>query len=331
MPTLPSISTVALQTSESAPVLPEPAPVQNDPDPDGWVPTEAIDGQVVSTVRRYYPSGKVRRIYTHKKGMEGPLGQHGRDLSLHENGAWSQEAQWVDGHLQGPYKEWFEGGQLRVESAFVGGLRHGTFREYGGRGALRIQGEYRKGRLHGAFKQWFGTGDPQEESHWENGVQTGTRRVWDRQITPIVSEAFANGVRHGETIVYHRYPGEEKIHQIGNYRRGAKQGVWMEFTPDGAKVQEKEFVEGKVSGYFREWKEGVLTLDTHYVNNVENGLRLEFYANGEPFSKGTMKDAGREGVWLYWKEDGSLQSKWSGIYKDSKKVSELPEEETPRE
>ncbi|MDF1837189.1 MAG: toxin-antitoxin system YwqK family antitoxin [Planctomycetota bacterium] len=325
-PNLP-LAGLTVQASEPAPDSQDPVPVVKSPDPDGWESIESIEGQPVETVRRYYDSGRIRRIHTQLVGVDGPMGHHGRDLFLHENGAWSQESFWVNGKLQGSYKEWFEGGQLKVDSAFEGGKRHGTFKEYGGRGALRVQGEYTAGKLHGTFQQWFGTGDPQELSHWENGIQTGIRKVWDRENTPIVSESFVEGKRHGESTVYHRYPGELRIHQIGNYRRGSKEGVWMEFLPEGDKVQEKFFVNGKVTGYYKEWRDGVLTLETNYVDSVENGERLEYFADGKRFSKGIMKDAGREGVWYYWKEDGSIQTKWSGVYRDGNKVAELSEKQ----
>jgi antitoxin component YwqK of YwqJK toxin-antitoxin module len=306
----------------------EPIPVEKGPDPEGWIPLEEIGGKQVDTVRRYYPWGSVRRIRTQFKGALGPLGFHGRDLSLHENGAWSQEAFWENGKLQGSYREWFEGGSAKIDSYYQAGLRHGTQQEFGERGRLRMQGEYREGRLHGVFQQWFEKGEAQETSHWKDGILSGNRRIWDRELTPIVNENFQDGVRHGEAIVYHRIPGQENVHQAGLYQQGFKVGAWVEFNAEGEKVQEKFFEHGKVTGTFKEWRKGVLTLDTHYIGSVENGIRSEFYASGKRFSRGSMKDGAREGAWFYWEEDGSVQSTWSGIYLDSKKVSALPSDDS---
>ncbi|MBL4771705.1 MAG: hypothetical protein JKY61_11330 [Planctomycetes bacterium] len=146
-----------------------------------------------------------------------------------------------------------------------------------------------------------------------------------------MKEIFVEGVRHGECLVYHRIPDVEIVHQVGLYQRGFKSGVWIEYNPEGEKVQAKEFVHGNVSGFYKEWRGGVLTLETRYVDNVENGERTEFYASGKPFSRGFMEDGGREGSWFYWEEDGSVQSTWSGIYKGGKKVSELPSGASPVE
>lgn len=314
------------ETAQDVPVA-EPASVEKAADPDAWISVEQVSGKPVETVRSYYPSGHVRRIYSQLKGELGPLGHHGRDLHLHENGVLIQEAFWVGGALNGPYREWHESGQLKVESEFNAGKRDGTYKEYGNRGVLRIQGEYRAGGLHGEFSQWFGTGNPQEVSHWEQGVKTGACQVWDRGLTPVSLETFLDGSRHGEALMYHRIAGVEKIHQRGMYNRGLKVGVWVEFNPEGERVQEKQFVRGKVTGYYKEWRGGVLTLVTNYMDSVENGARTEFFASGKPFSKGEMKDGGREGPWIYWEEDGSVQGAWSGFYAGGKKTRDLNAEE----
>ncbi|MCP5023272.1 MAG: hypothetical protein GY930_16070 [bacterium] len=315
-----------LETAQDGPVA-KPAPVEKAADPDDWIPVEQVSGKLVETVRSYYPSGHVRRIYSQLLGTFGPLGHHGRDLHLHANGVVIQEAFWVEGVLQGPYREWHESGQLKVESEFKSGKRDGIYMEYGTRGKLRVRGEYTAGSLHGEFSQWFGTGGSQEVSHWEQGIKNGTCQVWDRGMTPVSLETYLNGSRHGDATMYHRIAGITKVHQRGKYHHGLKQGVWVEFNPEGERVQEKEFVRGKVTGYYKEWRGGVLTLDTNYLDSVENGARLEFYASGRPYSRGEMKDGGRKGPWIYWGEDGSVQDTWSGFYAGGKKARGLNAEE----
>ncbi len=315
-----------LEKAQDVPVA-EPAPVEKAADPDAWIPVEQVSGKLVETVRSYYPDGHVRRIYSQLAGTFGPLGHHGRGLLLHGNGVVVQEAFWVEGALHGPYREWHESGQLKVESEFKSGKRDGIYKEYGVRGKLLVRGEYTAGSLHGEFSQWFGTGEPQEVSHWEQGVKTGICQVWDRGATPVSLETYLNGARHGEATRYHRIAGVTKIHQRGTFDHGLKQGVWVEFNPEGERVQEKEFLRDKVTGYYKEWRSGILTLDTNYVDSVENGARLEFYASGRPYSRGEMKDGGRKGPWIYWGEDGSVLDTWSGFYAGGKKTRDLNAEE----
>ncbi len=332
-PTLGAPPVVAIEQSgsEAASAQDEPAdkpvPVKKSADPEDWESVDQVSGQAVETLRRYYPSGHVRRIHSQLKGKIGPLGHHGRDLHLHENGVMTQEAFWVDGKLNGPYRERHESGQLKVETAFQDGKRHGNFQEYGAGGRLRVEAGYQAGQLHGEFRQWYGSGNLQEVSHWVAGKKTGSSQVWGRELAPISLENFVDGVRHGQATVFHRIAGEEKVHQTGKYVRGAKEGVWVEFNPEGVKVQEKEFLRGKVTGYYKEWRDGVLTLETRYVNSVENGKRVEFFANGKPFSRGQMKDGGREGAWVYWEKNGGIQETWSGFYQDGKKIRELTPDE----
>ncbi|MEZ5974243.1 MAG: hypothetical protein R3E96_05220 [Planctomycetota bacterium] len=50
-----------------------------------------------------------------------------------------------------------------------------------------------------------------------------------------------------------------------------------------------------------------------------------FYLDGKPFAKGQMLAGLRQGAWQYWNEDGSINTNWSGVYKDGEKVAEWPQ------
>ncbi|MCA9003498.1 MAG: hypothetical protein KDB61_16350, partial [Planctomycetes bacterium] len=130
-------------------------------DPADWVPVTEVRGVAVETNRLFYPSGRLRRIYTSRPGVLGPRGHEGRDLELYETGVIQREAHWVAGRMEGPYREWFEGGQIRVLTQFVAGQRSGLYQEYGELGVLRVQANYLDGALHGEFRRWFETEEPQ--------------------------------------------------------------------------------------------------------------------------------------------------------------------------
>jgi len=305
------------------PLAEEPAPPE---DPSEWQPVDQVEGLAVTTIRRLYPSGKLRRIQTQLDGVEGPDGHHGLDLHLFENGVIRERAVWRQGKLEGPYQEWYEGGQISVSGEFVDGLRSGLYQEYGERGVLRMQGEYRAGRLNGEFRQWFGGGDPQEISHWIDGVQTGEHRLWDRGNTPIFFEHYAEGKREGESILYIRLPDQELPQVVGNYHAGERQGLFKEYDAEGQIVSLREYNAGALDGAYQEFVGGVQVLDTHFAAGVEVGERKEFYPSGKPFAAGQMVAGLREGLWKYWEEDGTVQATWSGWYESGQKVREWDEQ-----
>ena len=302
---------------------PRQEPVEKGPDPQDWQEVDTVEGQPVTTQRSYFPSGKLRRILTQRPGVIGPQGHHGRDVHLYENGVIRQEAQWRMGQLDGPYREWFEGGQLKIQTQYQANQRQGVFEEYGEAGVLRIRGHYQQGVLHGALQLWFAGGDNQELSHWDQGVQVGLHRVWLKNNTPVRAVHYQAGQLHGSAIEYHPIPDEERVRQQGTYAQGDKQGEWKEFDAEGQLLLLSTYQAGVLSGPYRQWKGGVAVLETQYEQGLEQGQRKEFYLSGKPFADGLMKDGLREGPWKYWNEDGTLQDKWSGVYRSGKKVSDL--------
>ena len=59
-------------------------------------------------------------------------------------------------------------------------------------------------------------------------------------------------------------------------------------------------------------------------NNVRTGEWTFWHENGQRASEGQYVDHQKEGPWTYWWAHGGLDPRSSGIYKDDKKVADLP-------
>jgi antitoxin component YwqK of YwqJK toxin-antitoxin module len=51
--------------------------------------------------------------------------------------------------ITGPYKEYYEAGELKFEGTLVAGVRSGPGKEYYRNGTIRYEGEYKQGGIHG--------------------------------------------------------------------------------------------------------------------------------------------------------------------------------------
>ena len=74
---------------------------------------------------------------------------------------------------------------------------------------------------------------------------------------------------------------------------------------------------------------GQKMVELHFKDGKEEGLSTEWYANGQKQLEGTSKDGKREGLETHWHENG--QKKSEATFKDGKKVSETKWDEEGNE
>jgi len=55
-------------------------------------------------------------------------------------------------------------------------------------------------------------------------------------------------------------------------------------------------------------------------NGKKDGPWVRYYKNGQLSFKGTYKEGKRDGPWVSYNKDGTVNPKFTGTYKDSKKV-----------
>jgi hypothetical protein len=57
-------------------------------------------------------------------------------------------------------------------------------------------------------------------------------------------------------------------------------------------------------------------------NGKEDGAWVEYHKNGQLFYKGNSKNGKVEGAWVGYNEDGTIDKKFTGTFKDGKKISD---------
>jgi antitoxin component YwqK of YwqJK toxin-antitoxin module len=90
--------------------------------------------------------------------------------------------------------------------------------------------------------------------------------------------------------------------------KGRRQGVWMDFYPNGQKRYEGQFKNDKCTGEFRYYDEqGNLKATNTFDKSGEKALNKTYAPNGRVIATGYYVNQKKEGEWRYFdKESGQL-------------------------
>lgn len=133
-----------------------------------------------------------------------------------------------------------------------------------------------------------------------------------------------NGEKDGlETLWHHN--GQKQSE--GEYENGKQEGIWTTWYLNGQKGEEGLYKGGEQEGIWTEWyKNGQKWYEGHYRGGGQEGIWTTWYLNGRKLTEGKYENGKEEGLWTSWHEDGSTNAEESGLYKDGKKISDLPKE-----
>ncbi len=187
----------------------------------------------------------------------------------------------------------------------------GRFEEYNIKGQLKRRGEYYKAGhysekpynygLHGKYETYDEQGVLQEVSNYNNGLMEGPQF------------SYRNG----------------KLHSQSERKHNALTGTEIYYDEAGRKTYEKNFTtvgdtnvpESVEDGYYRTWKDGVLTYESFYIKGKQNGITRKFYDNGQLSDEIPTRDGLMVGTHRSYFKNGNVQSirEYCSVYKPYEK------------
>lgn len=295
-------------------------------DPPTFPAAVSVGGQAVRILREHHPdTGGLLRIYTALAAREGDGGRpilHGPEWSFFETGAQSALSWWKEDVLHGPVKQWRPVGTLKFERLYVDGERDGLSRGYSKAGRLISEELFEEGQRNGPLREWFASGERKEEAEYVLGKRQGARKLFTRTGMPMRSEQYVDGELHGRWSDFHGDSGKAKSY--GSFEMGKRVGLWEEATEAGTIVASREYSAGELHGRTRIWApDGTLIEETVHAGGRKTGPARTWYSTGAPQSEGHFQEGARQGRWIYWRKDGSLNEAWSGRYEDDVRIEPL--------
>jgi antitoxin component YwqK of YwqJK toxin-antitoxin module len=147
-----------------------------------------------------------------------------------------------DGTQHGPSLTWYADGQRLALASFQRGALDGSYREWHPGGQLKEEGEYRDDRRDGVYRTFYANGKQASEEEYRAGLLHGRQLVWYESGAPMAVSEFRHGKRHGLAATW--YEGGQKQTE-GRFVDGSYHGRWVGWWEDGSVKKVAEFDHGR--------------------------------------------------------------------------------------
>lgn len=164
--------------------------------------------QLHGVIRHYDQLGKLWKEETWENGKKnGPariLGAQGQTLS---------QVRFADDRMQGVYRAYYDGGELRAECFYDRGVLHGPFKKYYRSGVLESEATYAHGAKNGPETLYYPGGGPQLSAYYnagdldcpviefyESGAVRSVQSYRDNRLDGVSKEYFESGRLKSEML-----------------------------------------------------------------------------------------------------------------------------------
>lgn len=186
-----------------------------------------------------------------------------------------------EGQKVGPWRDFYENGNLRYDGQFNEGQPFDVLRLY-----------FPNGKLKTVLKFTQETGNTAEAKlYYPDGVLMAEGNYLDQK-------------KSGE---WKSYSEKETLVSHGSYIDGKKFGDWKVFYPQGQLMQEVYMEADLEKGIMKEYfKSGELQKTAIFTDGFRNGPAIFFKVNGDTLVKGNYIKDVRDGDWIYFNEEGKI-------------------------
>lgn len=234
----------------------------------------------------YYPNGKPKTVASYKgetpQGIRREYDSAGKVIAAYTFNKGKMIAEGIvddEGVKDGPWKEYFEDGQLRSEGTYNLGKRVGKWRFYHQNSAIEQEGNYNnQGNAEGLWKWYFDNGNVEREESYRNGLTDGPYIEYDENGNVIVQGEFVEGMEEG----FWKYQYGD-IREEGTYRGGKRNGEWKTYYDNG----ELSFVGS-------------------YIDDNPNGRHIWYWPDGKKKDQGEFIMGMRTGDWVQYDQEGNV-------------------------
>lgn len=190
-------------------------------------------------------------------------------------------------------KFYFADGKLSSEGFMRDGKPDGYWKTYWENGVVKAEGNRKNFELDSIWSFYDESGKISLQITYLKGKKEGIRRTYRED--EVIEENFSNDIKQGLTINY--YP-DGTIKRSVNFENGLENGFAREYATDGTIVTLIEYRRGFVVD--RE------NINRHDKSGMKQGRWKFFYDNGKVKTEGTYRNDKRNGYFKEYDEKGNL-------------------------
>ncbi len=234
----------------------------------------------------YYPNGKPKTVASYKgdvpQGVRREYDSSGRVVASYTFNKGKLVSEGIiddEGVKDGPWKEYYEEGELRAEGSYNQGKRVGKWKFYHQNGSVEQDGNYNnQGNPEGAWKWYFENGNVERDEAYRNGLTDGPYTEYDENGKVVVQGEYVDGLEEGFWKFQYGDTREE-----GTFKGGKRNGEWKTYYDNG----ELSFVGS-------------------FIDDNPNGRHIWFYPDGKKRDQGEFLMGMRTGDWVQYDKDGNV-------------------------
>lgn len=245
---------------------------------------EAPELTSLSLKTDYYPNGKVKTV-----------GSYNGEIPEGVRREFSEEGKITAGYV-------FRNGVITGEGIIdEEGIKDGPWKEYYENGQLRSQGTWDKGKQVGAWKYFYDDGKTEQEGKYnKQGKLDGTWRWYYENGTLRREQSFIAGLEDGE---YTEYEENGRLIVKGSFVEGLEEGQWM--YDFGDYKEQGSYAAGNRNGKWKSWfADGTPRFEGEYIDDNLNGKAIWYWPNGKKKDEGNFVNGSRQGNWISYSEEG---------------------------
>lgn len=153
-----------------------------------------------AVVEVYDDAGVLTERYTVRKADSV---RHGPAEAFDVDGVLMEEAEFVDGALEGTRKRYYPDGTLQAEETLRAGQLHGPYRSYYPDGTLETESEYVEHDIEGTLTGYYRDGARKEEVTMAGSRAVGPFREWHPNgALKAEGQYVRDGKEDGELLLY---------------------------------------------------------------------------------------------------------------------------------
>ncbi len=233
------------------------------------------NGRLNGLCINYLPNGTKKKEETYKNDS-----LHGVSAEYYEDGTLKLKETYFNGFKIGLREFYFKSGKLgsavyydtihyvniyKNNSIEVRSVQHGLFKEWFESGKQKIVSHYVKGKKNGEYSEWH-----------ENGKLRSKVNFIDDRVEGKQIEYFNNGKLKREDFIVLKYDSSKKFY------RTFYEGKFFESSEKGEPRIIGNYKNTKKQGKWKEYSNGVLTLECEYSNGfLINNLKTFHSQNGQ--------------------------------------------------